>query len=60
VAIETVAKSYGLGFIALQPEHYDFVIPAARRERAAVRRFVALLASEAVQAELRGLGFDVG
>jgi putative molybdopterin biosynthesis protein len=59
LAIETVARSYGLGFVALQSEQYDFVIPAARRERQAVRRFVALLKTEAVRAELRGVGFTL-
>src|SRR5690606_31981600 len=33
VAIDTVARAYGLGFIALKEEHYDFVVPGARRER---------------------------
>ena len=29
----TVARPYGLGFLPLQEEHYDFVVPAARLER---------------------------
>ncbi|MDI3309545.1 MAG: molybdopterin biosynthesis protein, partial [Acetobacteraceae bacterium] len=59
VAIETVARQYGLGFLPLQPERYDFVIPAARAGRPAVRRFVALLQDEEARAALRGLGFAV-
>ena len=57
MAIETVSRLYGLGFISVRPEQYDFVAPAARRGRPAVRRFADLLASDAMRAELRELGF---
>ena len=57
VAIETVARAYGLGFIPLAEEHYDFAVPEARRGREAVRRFEALLAEEATGNMLRELGF---
>lgn len=57
VAIDTVAKAYDLAFIPLQEEHYDFVIPEARMNRPAVRRFVELLADEQVRGELAELGF---
>ena len=43
VAIEPAAHAYGLGFLPLQPEHYDFLAPVSRLERPAVRRFVELL-----------------
>jgi putative molybdopterin biosynthesis protein len=43
VAIETVARRYSLGFLPLQAEEYDFVIPVSRLDRLAVRRFVAIL-----------------
>jgi putative molybdopterin biosynthesis protein len=29
IAIETVARQYGLGFIPAQDEHYDFIVPKA-------------------------------
>jgi putative molybdopterin biosynthesis protein len=58
LAIDTVAKQYGLGFLPLQPEQYDFVIPASRVDRPAVRRFVELLRSEAGRQILRDLGFE--
>jgi putative molybdopterin biosynthesis protein len=58
VAIDTVARQYGLGFLPLQPERYDFVIPASRADRPAVRRFVNLLRGETGQRILRELGFD--
>ena len=59
VAIDTVARQYGLGFIPLQEEHYDFIVPAARLDRPAVRAFRALLADEAVRDRLRAAGFNV-
>jgi len=57
MAIDTVARQYGLGFIALQEEHYDFIVPKARLERPAVKVFRALLADRTVQEELSHLGF---
>jgi putative molybdopterin biosynthesis protein len=57
LAIDTVAREYGLGFLPLQAEQYDFVVPLARRERLPVQRFVALLESDAGQQLLRALGF---
>ncbi|MGA8261184.1 MAG: molybdopterin biosynthesis protein [Arenicellales bacterium] len=59
VAIDTVARAYGLGFIPLREEHYDFVIPEARRGRRAVRRFIELLHDDTVRRELVELGFRV-
>jgi putative molybdopterin biosynthesis protein len=58
VAIETVARQYGLGFLPLQPEHYDFVVPKTRLSRDPVRRFIALLAEPSVRARLVELGFE--
>lgn len=57
VAIDTVARDYGLGFIALREEHYDFVVPHHRLERPAVRAFRALLADAAMREKLTRLGF---
>jgi putative molybdopterin biosynthesis protein len=57
VAIEPAARAYGLGFLRLQPEHYDFLVPLARRQRAPVRRFVELLADPTVRDELVAMGF---
>jgi len=59
VAIETVARQYGLGFLPLQPERYDFVLPKSRAARPAARRFVELLDDDDVRADLAALGFDV-
>jgi putative molybdopterin biosynthesis protein len=57
LAIDTVARQYGLGFIPLQEEHYDFAVPKARRNRAAVLAFEELLADPAVRSHLREIGF---
>lgn len=57
VAIETAASLYGLGFLPLREEHYDFVIPASRRDRPAVRRFIEAMESPEVAEALRGMGF---
>ena len=46
VAIEPVAKLYGLGFLPLAPEHYDFLLVESRRERPAVQAFLAALRDE--------------
>lgn len=57
VAIETVAKQYDLGFLPLQEELYDFVIPASRYDRPSVRRFRELLDDASVRRKLADLGF---
>jgi putative molybdopterin biosynthesis protein len=59
VAIESVARQYDLGFTPLQDEHYDFVVPRARRERPVVRQFQALLEDESVKQALRALKFGI-
>jgi putative molybdopterin biosynthesis protein len=57
VAIDTVAAQYGLGFVPLQQEQYDFVIPKARLDRPSVRMFRELLRDPRVRDELRAIGF---
>jgi putative molybdopterin biosynthesis protein len=59
VAIESVARQYGLGFIPAQDEQYDFVIPKKRLERMPVCRFRAALDDSSVRAELSALGFVI-
>jgi putative molybdopterin biosynthesis protein len=58
VAIAPVARAYGLGFLPLRDERYDFVIPRARLGRAPVRAFVELLAEPATRRALAELGFQ--
>ncbi|MHC4406025.1 MAG: molybdopterin biosynthesis protein [Planctomycetota bacterium] len=59
VAIEWVARRAELGFLPLEDEHYDFVVPASRWERPAVRAFGRLLAEPAIRHELGQMGFQV-
>ncbi len=59
VAIQTVAAEYGLGFLPLQAEQYDFVMPAARLDRAPVQRFLEVLRLSSTRASLRARGFEV-
>ena len=60
VAISPVADLYDLGFLPLVTEHYDLVVPRARRDRAPVRRLIDLLMSEEGRELLRRLGFEPG
>jgi putative molybdopterin biosynthesis protein len=57
VAIVSVARDAGLGFLPLQEEQYDFVIPRTRWQRPAVQCFRELLEQEDTRHELARLGF---
>ncbi|MEE8452341.1 MAG: molybdopterin biosynthesis protein [Thermoguttaceae bacterium] len=59
VAIEWVAKHNDLGFLPLEDERYDFVVPRARGDRPAVIAFRELLAEPDIRAELGGMGFNM-
>ena len=56
VAIEPVAKLYGLSFLPVAPEHYDFLVVESRRGRPAVRAFLAALRDETTRAGILALG----
>ncbi len=58
LAIEPVAHAFGLGFLPLCAEQYDFVIPRARRDRPAVQAFIELLADPDVRRALAERGFQ--
>ncbi len=58
VAIEPVARMYGLSFLPIAPEHYDFLLVEARRERPAVQAFLAALRDETTCARIRALGME--
>jgi putative molybdopterin biosynthesis protein len=59
VAIDTVASVYGLGFLPLRDEHYDFIVPKSRLGRPPVAAFRNLLSEQAVQEKLAEMGFSV-
>jgi putative molybdopterin biosynthesis protein len=56
VAIEPVAKLYGLGFLEVAPEHYDFLVVESRRERPAVQAFLNALHDQEVRSRMAALG----
>ena len=57
MTIAPVAQASGLGFIPLTDEHYDFALVTARKQRPAVREFLAALASEQCRDALERAGF---
>jgi putative molybdopterin biosynthesis protein len=60
VAIAPVAKLYGLGFLPVAPEHYDFLVVESRRERPAVQAFLAALRDQKTRDHIRALGMEPG
>jgi putative molybdopterin biosynthesis protein len=58
LAIAPVAKLYGLGFLPVSPEHYDFLVVDNRRERPAVQAFLAALHDERTRERIRALGME--
>jgi putative molybdopterin biosynthesis protein len=57
LTIASVARQYDLGFIPVQDEHYDFVVPVMRLDRPAVRKLRALLDDATVRVALAARGF---
>jgi putative molybdopterin biosynthesis protein len=60
VTLQTIAANAGLGFLPLQDERYDFVVPKSRARRPAVTAFRALLADDATRDALSRLGMTIG
>jgi putative molybdopterin biosynthesis protein len=56
IAIESVARLYGLGFLPIAPEDYDFLLVESRRQRPAVEAFLAALRDPAVRGRISALG----
>ncbi len=56
VAIDVVAQKYGLGFLPVQEERYDFVVPESRLARPGVQRLLALLRDRTMRQALADLG----
>ncbi len=52
LGIRTVAERYGLDFIPVRPEEYDFVIRKERLEKESVKLFLEVLKSEEFRREL--------
>jgi molybdate-binding protein len=47
---------YGLGFLKLSPENYDFLLVEDHREREPVAAFLKALADPVVRAQIAALG----
>jgi putative molybdopterin biosynthesis protein len=60
VTLQTIASDAGLGFLPLQEERYDFVVPRSRANRPGVLAFRALLGEEATRNALTQLGMTIG
>jgi putative molybdopterin biosynthesis protein len=58
LAIEPVAKMYGLGFLPLSPEEYDFLLVESRRDRPAVQAFLKALRDPKTRDCIRALGMQ--
>jgi len=58
MAIEPVAKLYGLGFLPLSAEEYDFIVLESRLDRPSVQAFLAALRDPQVRARIAALGMQ--
>ncbi len=58
LAIEPVARLYGLAFLPVAPEEYDFLLLTARRHRPAVQAFLDVLRDETTRMRIRALGME--
>ncbi len=59
IAIANVAELYGLAFLPIAPEHYDFLVPDRRSARPAVQAFLAALAEPGVRRRIAALGMTL-
>jgi putative molybdopterin biosynthesis protein len=56
LAVESVARKAGLGFLPVTEEQYDFAVPVSHRHRPAIDVFRQLLADPDIRAHLAALG----
>jgi putative molybdopterin biosynthesis protein len=56
LTLDVIASRAGLGFLPVQEEQYDFVVPRSRANRAGVQAFKALLQKPQVRESLARLG----
>lgn len=61
LATRAAAQSFGLGFVPLQSERYDFVVPRAHRDLPAVAAFLDAIQSASVRRTFAALtSYDTG
>jgi len=56
MTLDTIARSAGLGFMPVQAEQYDFIVPGSRMNRPGVVAFKALLQQASTREALARLG----
>ena len=56
LTLDTIARNAGLGFLPVQAERYDFIVPRSRAERAGVVAFRKLLERPSTREMLVSLG----
>jgi len=56
MTLDTVARNAGLGFLPVQEEQYDFIVPRARANRPGVVAFMKLLQQASTREALARLG----
>ncbi|HEY7337955.1 MAG TPA: molybdopterin biosynthesis protein [Bryobacteraceae bacterium] len=56
MTLDIIARNAGLGFLPVQAEQYDFIVPRARADRPGVAAFRALLDQAATKQALARLG----
>jgi putative molybdopterin biosynthesis protein len=56
LTLDTIASRAGLGFLAVQEERYDFVVPRSRASRRGVLTFTTLLREPRIREALARLG----
>lgn len=54
-ALLSAARSFGLGFVPLQAERYDFVIPRAHQQLPVVRTFLDVIQSASLRRKFAAL-----
>jgi len=58
VAIEPAARLYGLGFLPIAPEQYDFLVAENRLGRTALQAFLKALQDPKVRDGIRAIGME--
>jgi len=56
MTLDTVARNAGLGFLPVQEEQYDFIVPRSRANRPGVVAFMSLLQQPSTREALARLG----
>ncbi len=56
MTLDTIARSAGLGFLPVQAEQFDFIVPRSRADRPGVVAFKKLLQQTSTKEALAGLG----